>query len=329
MSTYVFTCGDINGIGPEIVVKTINKKLPSKNRKIIFICPKNVFENTTRIITPLFSYKLCKKLPVKIDTNSVSILNIGDFRQNYGQNTKESGKASSISIIKACELVKNNIAEAIITAPISKLAFSKAGINFPGHTEMLADYFKVKKFVMMFLSKKMKAGLVTIHVPIKDVSKLITREKVENVLDVILHSLKLDFNQINPRIALLGLNPHSGEEGKIGSEEEEILKPVLKQYKNNVDGPFVPDAYFGNKLFKNYDCTIGLYHDQVLIPFKLLNFERGVNFTSGMPIVRTSPDHGTAFDIAGKGIANAKSMIEAVNYASLIVKNRKSSLETS
>lgn len=329
MSTFVFTCGDVNGIGPEIVVKTINKKLPSKNRKIIFICPKNVFENTIRIIAPSFNYKYYNKLPVQIDSDSVSILNIGNCRQQYGQNTKESGEASSNAIIKACELVKNNIAEAIITAPISKLAFSKAQINFPGHTEMLADYFKVNKFVMMFLSNKMKAGLVTIHVPIKDVSKLITSKKVENVLDVILQSLKIDFNQTNPSIALLGLNPHSGEEGKIGSEEEEILKPVLKKYKNIVDGPFVPDAYFGNKLFENYDCTVGLYHDQILIPFKLLNFERGVNFTSGMPIVRTSPDHGTAFDIAGKGIANSKSMIEAINYAAIIVKNRKSSLEAS
>lgn len=323
MNSFVFTCGDVNGIGPEIVVKTLNAKYPFKNKKIIFICPKNVFENTVSKIKPKFSYLVVNKIPVKWNFQDVIVLNISDFKQNIGKVTQVAGKASYKSIIKACELAKNGTVDSIITAPISKLAFKKANINFPGHTELLADYFNVKKFSMMFVSNKMKAALVTIHIPIKKISAKLTRKQIRNTIDVVIDSLKNDFNLNSPRISVLGLNPHAGENGKIGTEEGEIIQPAINNHKYSVEGPFVPDAYFGNKLYKHFDCTIGMYHDQILIPFKLLNFNRGVNFTSGLPIVRTSPDHGTAFDIAGKGIANPDSMIEAFSYADKIVKNRK------
>jgi 4-hydroxythreonine-4-phosphate dehydrogenase len=323
MSTYVFTCGDVNGIGPEIVVKTLNRKLPSKKRKIIFVCPKNVFLNTISQTIPKFSYTIVNSVNSVYDPKQVIVLDIGNCRQSLGKVNKNAGYSSYKAILTACELTKNGIADSIITAPISKLAFSKAGIDFPGHTELLADFFSVKKYSMMFVSKKMIAGLATIHIPIGKIVSSMTKDRLTNTISVITNSMINDFNIAKPKIALLGLNPHAGENGKIGLEEETIIKPVLKKYKNIVDGPFVPDAYFGNKLFNKYDCTIGLYHDQVLIPFKLLNFNRGVNFTAGLPIVRTSPDHGTAFDIASDGIANPSSMIEAFNYAEVITQSRR------
>ena len=326
MSSFAFTCGDINGIGPEIVIKTLNRGINSRNKQIIFLCPKNVFLNTIKQIKPNFNYKIVNDLPPNLDSKFIYILDMGLSKQNIGKETKDSGLMSYQSIIKACELAKEKIVDGIITAPISKMSFAKAGIEYPGHTELLADFFKVKNFVMMFVSDKMKAGLATIHIPIKDVPRSITKASLRNVINVIKESLIVDFNLSIPRIAVLGLNPHSGEQGKIGLEEEKVITPVIKEFPKFIYGPMVPDAYFGTKSFQHFDCTIGLYHDQLLIPFKLLNFDKGVNYTAGLPIIRTSPDHGTAFDISGRGIANPSSMIEAFNYAVKIAKNRKSYL---
>ncbi|MCB9207542.1 MAG: 4-hydroxythreonine-4-phosphate dehydrogenase PdxA [Ignavibacteriales bacterium] len=323
MKTFAFTCGDINGIGPEIVLKTINKISSQKNIRIVFICPINVFKQTLNLIHAKFSYHYSKEfLFDQGNPNSVLIYDFGTAKLQYGKETANSGRISYQSIITACKLAKEKKVDAIVTAPISKFAFQKAKIRFPGHTELLAEYFGVKNYAMMFVSKKMKAGLITIHIPIKEISEKLTKSKLENTIDVIMQSLRKDFGIENPKVALLGLNPHSGENGKIGKEEIELLNPVIKRYSKFLNGPFVPDAFFGNHLYRNFDCTIGIYHDQILIPFKLMNFDKGVNFTAGLRIVRTSPDHGTAYDIAGKGIANAQSTIEAFNFAKLILKNR-------
>lgn len=329
MSAVVFTCGDINGIGPEIVIKTINKYPPNSRKKIIFICPQNIFENICKTINPKFDFIIKKTIPTSIPSNKVIVIDIGKCQQKVGRVTENSGAKSYKAIEKACEFAKDGIVDAIVTAPISKDAFSKANVKYPGHTELLADYFSVKNYAMMFVSDSMKAGLITIHIPIKHVHQQITKNRVQNTIHIIYKSLIKDFGLLNPKIAVLGLNPHAGENGKIGFEESKIIKPILDKEKYLIEGPFVPDAYFGNKLYKNYDCTIGMYHDQILIPFKLLNFNRGVNFTAGLPIVRTSPDHGTAFDIAGMGIAKPDSMMESYKHAIKIVNNRKSQIEIS
>jgi len=216
-------------------------------------------------------------------------------------------------------------ADAVVTAPISKEALGMAGIEFPGHTEMYAEWAGVKDFVMMFLSGKMKCALITIHEPLRKVPKLITPERILRTLRVVLSALKRDFNIKEPSVAILGLNPHAGENGRIGIEETDIIIPALKNsgFQEFISGPFVPDAFFANKLYKKYDMVIGMYHDQVLIPFKLLNFSSGVNFTAGLPFVRTSPDHGTAFDIAGKNAADEGSLLEAFYAARKIIQNRK------
>ncbi len=323
MSKFIFTCGDINGIGPEIVLKTLNRISVNSRDKFIFICPQNVFKSTANIIKPKFSFEITNNIWTK--GSNVTVLDIGPYRQDLGKVSPESGKAAFLSINLSFELTDKNFADAIITAPISKSAVQMAGYNFPGHTEMYAKWCGTTDYIMMFLSKEMNAALATIHEPIRRVSQLLSVQQLSKKFEVIFNSLERDLKIKNPRIAVLGLNPHAGENGLIGIEEKEIIAPAIKKSKLSkyLSGPFSPDAFFGNRLYKKYDLVLGMYHDQVLIPFKLINFGSGVNYTAGLPIVRTSPDHGTAFDIAGKGTANESSLISAFLYARKIVRNRK------
>lgn len=325
MKTLVFTCGDINGISPEVCVKTINQIYNPAERKIIFFCPANVFENTAAIERLPFNCKIVKEKFVN-DQNSelVTVVDIGKFQQNIGKPTVHSGNAAFIALKKGYETVASDKADAMVTAPVSKTAFKLADIKYPGQTELLAKLSKSKKFLMVFLSDDFICGLITIHEPVKSVSKLITKEKVKSSIKVFYDTLQNDLRVESPKVAVLGLNPHAGENGNIGREEIDAILPAIKSLKNIfAEGPFAPDAFFGNQKYKNYDAVLGMYHDQVLIPFKMMNFESGVNFTAGLPIIRTSPDHGTGYDIAGKGIANPKSMIEAVRWAEKIILSRR------
>jgi 4-hydroxythreonine-4-phosphate dehydrogenase len=325
MKTLAFTCGDINGIGPEISIAAISKIFKPSQRKIILFCPSNVFENTAKIIGVQFDYKIFEGYnSSKATSKFVTVVDIGKFRQKIGEPTKESGKAAYLSLLNAFKFVNSGNADAIITAPISKTAFKSANINYPGQTELLAEWSNSKKFMMMFLSDQFLCGLTTIHEPINKISKLITAKLVKSSIKVLHQTLTEDLGIKNPKIAVLGLNPHAGENGRIGREEIESIIPAIKSFNNNfIEGPFVPDAFFANQLFKVYDAVLGMYHDQVLIPFKMMNFNSGVNFTAGLPIIRTSPDHGTAYDIAGKGIADPGSMLEAVKWAEKIIANRR------
>lgn len=321
--TFIFTCGDINGIGPELVVKTFNKICLKSKDKFLFICPKNVFINQIKKTEPAFEFEISSSQKYS-SCIPVSVLDIGYYKQTYGKAARQSGLAAYNALLLSRKVSSNPLSFALITAPISKEAFALAGIKYHGHTEMLANWFGVKNFVMMFLSQRFNAALITIHQPIKNVSKLITPSLLKSKFDVILNSLKLDFNIPSPKIAVLGLNPHAGENGVIGDEELKVLKPFLKKYnhKKFFSGPVSSDGFFGMRSYLKYDMVVGMYHDQILNPFKLLNFNRGVNYTAGMPIVRTSPDHGTAFDIAGKEIADETSMLEAYKYAKRILQNR-------
>lgn len=325
MRTFAFTCGDINGIGPEICIKAINNIYQPAERKIVLFCPANVFENASFVSPASFNYQIVKEFRLGNNNSEfVTIVDIGKFKQNIGRPTKDSGNASLLSIKNAFDLATSKGADAIITAPVSKTAFKLAKIKYPGQTELLAELSHSKKYLMMFLSDQFVCGLATIHEPIKKISKLLTTQLVRSSLKVLHQTLMHDLGIQNPKIAVLGLNPHAGENGKIGREEIDSIKPAVKSFKNNfVEGPFVPDAFFANQLYKVYDAVLGMYHDQVLIPFKMMNFNNGVNFTAGLPIIRTSPDHGTAYDIAGRGIANANSMLESVNWAERIIFNRR------
>ncbi|MHB8580481.1 MAG: 4-hydroxythreonine-4-phosphate dehydrogenase PdxA [Ignavibacteriaceae bacterium] len=324
MNKFVFTCGDVNGIGPEIVIKTLNKIYLNKDDRFYFICPNEVFLNTIKKTKPHFKYKFLSHAE---DTKiaSISIVDIGETKQRTGTPTVESGTSAYNAILLAFHYAKSNFVDAIITAPISKTALKLAGINFPGHTEILSSLCKTSDYAMTFLSSKLNAALLTIHEPIKNIPNLITSIALHNKFEVVIRMLKEDLRIEAPKIAVLGLNPHAGENGFIGREEKEIIIPLLKKnkYAKYFSGPFPPDAFFANRLYKNYNLTFGMYHDQVLIPFKLLNFGKGVNYTAGLPIIRTSPDHGTAYDIAGKNIADESSMLEAFYYAKKIVRNRR------
>ncbi|MCW8805723.1 MAG: 4-hydroxythreonine-4-phosphate dehydrogenase PdxA, partial [Ignavibacteriaceae bacterium] len=296
MSRIVFTCGDINGIGPEIALKALNK-ISSKNKKnrFILIIPQNVFEATLKLVKPKFDFKLIheKELKNHISTQ-VLVLTIKSSRQSYSKPTFDSGNAAYLALKTSFELLKKNLADGVVTAPVSKTALKLAGVRYPGQTEMFADWCGVKNFVMTFLSNKLRVGLYSIHIPLKDVSNSLKSNQLAAKLEIVTSMLKKDLGIPKPKIAVLGLNPHAGENGIIGNEEKTLIKPVLKQkiFNGIVDGPFSSDAFFANRRFKNYDIVFGLYHDQVLIPFKFINSGRGVNFSAGLPIIRTSPDHG-------------------------------------
>jgi 4-hydroxythreonine-4-phosphate dehydrogenase len=306
MNKFVFTCGDINGIGPEIVIKTLNQITHYKTpHKFYFICPTNIFQTVALRIKPTFKYEIVNQKDH--DSSAiVTVIDSGTTKQSIGKPTINSGKASYKSLLLSYELIRRGDADAVITAPISKTAIKMAGINFSGQTEMFAKWSNTNNYAMTFLSKKMCAALVTIHNPLEDVLKSLKFKKLDTLVEVIISTLKIDLRVLNPKIAVLGLNPHAGENGIIGKEEIDIISPVIKKYAKSVsiEGPFSSDAFFGSKTYKNYDMIIGMYHDQVLIPFKLLNFGGGVNYTAGLPIIRTSPDHGVAYDIADKFTGN-------------------------
>lgn len=325
MITLVFTCGDINGIGPEICIKTMNAIHNPAERKIVLFCPANVFEIAASKTVVSFDHELVKETNLKSnEPDKVTIVDLGNIKQNIGKPTKQSGIISYEAIKRAFKLVHLQNADALITAPISKNAFRLAGIKYPGHTELLADLSITKDYLMMFLSDDFICGLATIHEPIKNVSKLLTKTLVRKSIKILKKSLEQDLGANNPKIAVLGLNPHAGERGEIGCEEIESIKPAIYSFKNKmIEGPFVPDAFFANKMYQSYSAVLGMYHDQVLIPFKMMNFNRGVNYSAGLPIIRTSPDHGTAFDIAGRGIADSSSMEEAVRWAERIIYHRR------
>jgi len=329
MSRIVFTCGDINGIGPEIAIKTLNKLTSKKNRyRFILIIPKNVFQNTSKLVKPTFDYVQLDDISAELlSTPKVFVLTLNSYSHRPGKPTKASGEASYFALQKSFRLIKDGFADAVVTAPVSKTALKMSGSKYPGQTEMFADWSGAKTFVMTFLSKSLFVGLYSIHISLKEVSKTINIKEFTDKLRVLISMLRDDLGIPKPKIAVLGMNPHSGEGGIIGTEEKNLIIPAIQQLKsgNSIQGPFSADAFFAHKKFREFDLVLGIYHDQVLIPFKYINAGRGVNYTAGLPMIRTSPDHGVAYDIAGKGIADASSMLEAYKYAKLILKNRKKS----
>lgn len=327
MNRFVITCGDVNGIGPEISVKALNKLTSRKKScNFILIIPEKVFNRTITIVKPEFDYEIVQNIKTNYRSiPRVTVLNFSSGKQKYGEPTVDSGNAAFTALKISFSLLTQNLAEAVVTAPVSKTALKMAGIKYPGQTEMYADWCGVKNFVMTFLSKNLRVGLYSIHVPLKQVPSTIKHIQLTTKLKTVIKMLNIDLGISNPKIALLGLNPHAGENGIIGNEEKNLIEPVINipEFRGIVNGPFSSDAFFAHRKFNHYDLVFGLYHDQVLIPFKYINAGKGVNYSAGLPIIRTSPDHGTAYDIAGKGIADESSMIEAYRYAKLILENRR------
>ena len=232
-----------------------------------------------------------------------------------GQLTDEAGKYAIISLTAAMQALKDGHIDGLVTAPIHKKNIQSENFNYTGHTPYLKDFFGVPDVLMLLTASNMRVGLVTEHVPVKDIAQHITKEKIISKLKLMNQSLQKDFGITKPKIAVLGLNPHAGDEGLVGVEEVEIIKPAIKEAKQKnifCFGPYAPDAFFARGQFMKFDAVLAMYHDQGLIPFKSLANGEGVNFTAGLPFIRTSPDHGTAFDIAGKGIAVEDSFREAL-----------------
>lgn len=249
-----------------------------------------------------------------------------DVQIEPGQNTPLAGQYAYKSLEAASDdLIKGDL-DALVTAPLNKENIQSEDFHFPGHTEYLQEKVNAEESLMMMVSDNFRIGVVTGHIPLKDVPGQITKEKLITKIDVLYKSLKQDFQITKPKIAVLGLNPHAGENGLLGKEEKEVIRPLVQELKKNgllVFGPWPADAFFGTGLFREYDAVLAMYHDQGLTPFKTLAFETGVNFTAGLPVIRTSPDHGTAYDIAGKGIAEETSFRSALFCACDLVKNKK------
>lgn len=325
MIKVIFSCGDVNGIGPEIAVKVFSKIFKSqKTNHIIYITPFNVFNYYYKKLKADFKFSIIDSIKSS-KSNLLNIIKIADTKLSVGKITSSAGKASYLSLQQGVDLIIKNEADILVTPPLSKESVNKAGIKFIGHTEYLANRELKDEYLMTFVSDNLIASLVTIHEPIKNVSGLLSKEKLKKVILLFHKTLEQDLGVKNPRIAVLGLNPHAGENGLIGKEESEIIIPVIKSFNDhyNISGPFVPDAFWGNQLYKKFDAVLGMYHDQILIPFKMLNFNSGVNYTAGLKMIRTSPDHGTAFDIAGKNIASPSSLYQAYKVGLNIYHNRK------
>jgi len=319
------TLGDFNGIGPEIALKAAAHATTRRLCTPLLVGPFNIFEHVrdrlkirVRLQRVVFPWK---------ENTSIPILDVGDGLWadiHYGQVAKSAGKSAGVAIEKAVELCTVGKAVAMVTAPVSKEAMQLAGYSFPGQTEMIALLSRSSKVAMMLVSTKMRVGLVTIHTPLRTVAESLSKDKIVDKTKIIVEALKKNFQIRNPRIAVLSLNPHSGENGILGSEEQDLIIPAIEEIRSagiNADGPLSSDAFFGTQAYQSYDAILAMYHDQGLIPVKMSSFGTTVNFSAGLNIIRTSPGHGTAFDIAGSGSADISSMLEAVKYAARFAKN--------
>ncbi|NIP30332.1 MAG: 4-hydroxythreonine-4-phosphate dehydrogenase PdxA [Candidatus Dadabacteria bacterium] len=307
------TIGDPNGIGPEVAIKACLDESVINKCEIVFIGSKSVIDRANEEFGD-------KKALSVIDPTEFNIKDL-----TPGKVSISAGKASIKSIEIAVELALNGDIDAIVTAPISKESIHLAGSKYPGHTEMLKDLTNSEKAMMLFEGEFFKVALLTIHVSLKDVPGLIKRQTIYEAIKLCGKELKEKFDIDNPKIAVCALNPHAGEAGAFGNEEIKEIKPAIEKSRNegiNVEGPFPADTLFYFAKQKKWDLIIAMYHDQGLIPFKMLSFDRGVNVTIGIPVIRTSPDHGTAFNLAWKGVADPNSMIEAINTACKMINTK-------
>ena len=325
------TAGDINGIGMEIIIKTFSdSRILNCCTPVIFASNKTVNFYRKQLNDYNFVYQSLKDFH-KLNPKQVNVFNCWEEEVNItpGAMNETGGKYAIRSLSVAIQCLRDKQIEGLVTAPIHKKNIQSADFKYTGHTPFLKEAFGVKEVVMLMVSENMRVALVTEHVPLKEVVKYITPEIINRKLQVLKESLTRDFGIENPRIAVLGLNPHAGDEGLIGDEEKNIILPAVAQAKNSnilCFGPYSADAFFARETYLKFDGVLAMYHDQGLIPFKSLSIGQGVNYTAGLPVVRTSPDHGTAFDIAGKNTADESSFREAV-FTCVDIINRRNGYE--
>ena len=329
------TCGDINGVGLQILIQSL-PDFCKKNKKVIPVVFTSEgswdfyvkFLRKQKIaISNRVNYKIIKDIS-ESRAGFINIFNCLDANLNIlpGKVTKQSGLAATQSLYLATQYLISKKIDSIVTMPVDKsnMGFLKPN-KFIGHTEYFRDYTGAKESLMILMADNLKVATVTNHLAVADVSRNINKKLLFNKMEILINSLKKDFLIKRPKIAVLGLNPHAGDSGLVGLEEITIIKPVIKkciQKGDDITGPFSADSFFGKGLFKNYDAVLSMYHDQGLIPFKMQSFNQGVNFTAGMNVVRTSPDHGPAYDIVGTNKVNNNSFINAMFWAEKIYRSR-------
>jgi 4-hydroxythreonine-4-phosphate dehydrogenase len=319
--------GDYNGIGPEIILKTLPKMTEAGTTPVV-VGHRNIFEFYANLLDiPLPNDAIITE-PEAIEDGKVNFLNLTDLetiKPEPGVFSADAGAAAMQAVETGLNYCVEGHAHGLVTAPISKEAVNKAGWHIPGHTEFLAEKTGSNNFLMILVHEGLRVALVTIHIPVSAVAGKITEDAVLEKIRSLHEALRGDFNIPEPRIAVLGLNPHAGDGGIIGKEEIDIIAPAMVRAEAEgirADGPHPADAFFGNRRQQKFDGVLAMYHDQGLVPFKALSFGGGVNVTAGLPIVRTSPDHGTAFDIAGTNAAKPNSFSEAVRLAMQLSTNR-------
>lgn len=320
------TSGDLNGIGIELIIKTFSDARMLELCTPVIFCSNKVINFYRKGIPDLnFNYQNIKELN-RINYKQVNLYNCWEeeVAVTPGQLTEAGGIYAVKSLLAAAEALKERRIQGLVTAPIHKKNTQSPDFNFTGHTPYLKQLFGAQEVVMLMVADDFRVALLSEHVPLSEAAKYVTRENILSKLNVLNQSLIKDFGIDKPKIAVLGLNPHAGDEGLIGKEEEEIIRPAIKEAKRQmlVMGPYSADAFFARRYDTRFDAVLAMYHDQGLIPFKSLASGEGVNFTAGISGIRTSPDHGTAFDIAGKNKADASSFIRSI-YECIDIINRR------
>lgn len=323
------THGDVNGIGYEILLKAFSDaRLLELFQPVIYGSSKSASYHRKVLDNNSVNFHIINRAE-EAQEGRVNLVNCvkEETRIDLGAVSAEAGESSFIALDAATNDLLNNKIDLLVTLPINKDSIQSERFNFPGHTEFLEERFAHEgdKALMIMATESLRVALVTSHIPLSEVPSKITKELILEKLRTLDHCLKRDFRIENPRIAVLGLNPHAGENGLLGKEEIEVIAPAVKEAQDEwilCAGPYAPDGFFGTGRFKDFDAILAMYHDQGLIPFKTLAMDMGVNYTAGLPIVRTSPDHGTAFDIAGKNEASDESFRQAIYMAIDIFRNR-------
>ena len=320
--------GDINGIGYEVIMKTLlDPRILEMCTPIVYGSPKVAAYHRKALNIENLSFNHIRTTK-EATPHKAHIINCIDenIRVELGKSTPAAGESSYLALERAASDLGKGYIDALVTAPINKDNIQSENFNFPGHTEYLAQKFNTQNYAMLMISETMKVGVVTTHLPISKVSESLSKDLILNKIRIISQSLQQDFAITKPKIAVFGLNPHAGDNGLLGSEEKEIIIPAINEAKNEgiiALGPYPADGFFGSEDYRKFDAILAMYHDQGLIPFKLASFERGVNYTAGLPFVRTSPSHGTAYSLAGEDKASPESFRQALYVAIDVYKNRK------
>ena len=322
------TQGDINGIGYEVILKTLSEsRVLDAFVPVIYGSPKVAAFHRKQLDIQGINLNIINSVE-ELNPKRINIINCSDdeIKVELGRSTVEAGKAAFAALEQATEDLKKGALDAIVTAPINKKNIQSADFHFPGHTEYLEEKFGTgTPSLMLLMNDVMRVAVVTGHIPVAEVSNAITKELIIEKLLVFNKSLKEDFMIVRPRIAVLGLNPHAGDEGVIGDEEQKTIIPALKEAEKQgvvCVGPYAADGFFGSGQFSKFDGILAMYHDQGLIPFKTISMDSGVNFTAGLSVIRTSPAHGTAYDLAGKNMASEDSFRQAIYTTCDIYQNR-------